>query len=235
LDKAIFTQAFLSRHELTGLDINSEKFGWMLQAKDHIGCDGVHPQGWSDDWKAWIKRKEDKGIKITPGMVRGKLAHMMGKYELLTKGIEAVMPYHIWQLGSEGRAAYKAAKQAKATGEMAEKAARKAAREASESTAKGIARRGGKMVPIAGIGLAFGFYAQDVQARGVVCGTVNSGLDAVPYLGAYKIASEIATGKDWIPDRETRAAEARFWQRYHDEVDFWRTVEEESKQDPWGR
>jgi hypothetical protein len=109
LDKAVFDDDSLSRHNLEGMNINSEKFGWMLQAKDHISCEGVHPQGWSADWRAWIKRKEDAGTKITPGVVRGKLAHMMGKYGLLMKGEPADVPYHIWQLGKEARVAYKAA------------------------------------------------------------------------------------------------------------------------------
>ena len=74
-----FNEDFVRRDGLQGLDIGSEKFGWMLQAKDHIECGGgIHPAGWSRDWADWIKRKEKAGVRITPGMIRGKLANLMG-------------------------------------------------------------------------------------------------------------------------------------------------------------
>jgi len=235
LDQAIFDGDFIGRHGLDGLDIHSQKFGWMLQAQDHIGCDGVHPQGWSDDWKAWIKKKEDAGKTISPGMIRGKLAHMMGKYDLIGKGKRAKMPYRIWQLGKEGRKAYRAAMVAKEAAEVAERVAKRAAKEAAQSTGKRAGKRGAKMIPGIGIAVGIGFYAEDVHARGFVHGTANTCLDAVPYLGAAKGASEIGTGKDWIPDKAARAAEAEFWRRYQERADFWITVEEESRRDPWGR
>lgn len=148
------------------------------------------------------------------------------------------MPYRVWELGDEARAAYKAAQAAGK--EAAERAARKAAKEAAELAAekatKRVGKKGSRLIPGIGTFVAIGFFAEDVQARGIVCGTLNSGLDATPWLGNFKAATEIASGEDWIPDKATQAAQAEFWRRYNEQVDFYRTIEEEYRRDhdPWG-
>jgi hypothetical protein len=62
----------------------------------------------------------------------------------------------------------------------------------------------GKKIPVVGIGFGLWGWGSDVQAKGVVCGTVNSGLDMVPIVGLGKGVVEVIYGDDIIPDLETK-------------------------------
>jgi hypothetical protein len=73
---------------------------------------------------------------------------------------------------------------------------------AGKAVRKGVgklATRIGKALPGIGIGVVILTWGSDVQAKGVIGGTINSGLDAVPLFGIAKFGIEVFTG-DWIPD-----------------------------------
>ncbi len=63
-----------------------------------------------------------------------------------------------------------------------------------------LVKRGAKMVPFAGTALAVGLVGHDIKKKGLVKGLVNSGLDAIPFVGLAKNAVELFTG-DFVPDK----------------------------------
>ncbi len=65
----------------------------------------------------------------------------------------------------------------------------------------GLARRVGRIIPGVGTIIAVSFVGYDIKKKGFVKGIVNSGLDAVPFVGAGKNVIEMITG-DLIPDKE---------------------------------
>jgi len=64
-----------------------------------------------------------------------------------------------------------------------------------------IAKRVAKMVPFGGTVIAVGLVGHDIKKKGFVKGVVNSGIDAIPFVGLAKNAVEIFTG-DFIPDQD---------------------------------
>ena len=68
------------------------------------------------------------------------------------------------------------------------------------------ARRIGKMIPGVGVAITLGLVGYDIKKKGVVKGVLNSGLDAIPFVGLAKNAVEFFTG-DFLPDKpETKPA-----------------------------
>ena len=59
-----------------------------------------------------------------------------------------------------------------------------------------IAKRAAKSVPYLGTAVAIGLIGQSIKRKGVV----NSGLDAIPFVGTAKNVVEFFTG-DLIPDK----------------------------------
>lgn len=66
-----------------------------------------------------------------------------------------------------------------------------------------LARRIGKSIPGVGTAIAVGFVGYDIKKKGVVYGVINSGLDAVPFVGLGKNVIEFFTG-DLLPDKSAR-------------------------------
>jgi hypothetical protein len=64
-----------------------------------------------------------------------------------------------------------------------------------------IARRVAKTLPGVGTAMAIGFVGYDIKKKGLVKGLVNSGLDAVPFVGTGKNILEFFTG-DLLTDKE---------------------------------
>jgi hypothetical protein len=62
-------------------------------------------------------------------------------------------------------------------------------------------------VPILGTVIAMATIVSTVRRKGVVSGTLDTGLNAMPFVGALKNAAEIIRGRDFFPDRYTRRAE----------------------------
>jgi hypothetical protein len=74
-------------------------------------------------------------------------------------------------------------------------------RKAAEAGGWMAARRVAKSVPYLGTFMAIGFVGYDIKKKGVVKGVLNSGLDAIPFVGMGKNLIEFFTG-DLLPDKK---------------------------------
>ena len=63
------------------------------------------------------------------------------------------------------------------------------------------AKRIGKAIPYVGTAMAIGLVGYDIKRKGVVYGVLNSGLDAIPFVGLGKNVIEFFTG-DLLPDKK---------------------------------
>ncbi len=63
-----------------------------------------------------------------------------------------------------------------------------------------IAKRVAKSIPYVGTAMAIGLVGYDIKRKGVVKGVINSGLDAIPFVGLGKNVVEFFTG-DLLPDK----------------------------------
>lgn len=63
-----------------------------------------------------------------------------------------------------------------------------------------VAKRAAKMVPFGGTAIAIVLVGSDIRQKGVVNGVLNSGIDAIPFIGLAKNAIELFRG-DFIPDK----------------------------------
>lgn len=66
-----------------------------------------------------------------------------------------------------------------------------------------VAKRVAKMVPFGGAVVAVVLVGSDIKNKGVGKGLLNSGIDAIPFVGLAKNAVEIFRG-DFIPDKEKK-------------------------------
>lgn len=63
-----------------------------------------------------------------------------------------------------------------------------------------VAKRVAKAIPLGGTAVAVVLVGSDIRNKGVVRGLVNSGIDAIPFVGLAKNAVELFHG-DFIPDK----------------------------------
>ncbi len=61
-------------------------------------------------------------------------------------------------------------------------------------------KRGAKMLPFGGTIVVATLVGSDIRRKGLLGGLVNSGLDAVPFVGLLKNGVELIRG-DFIPDK----------------------------------
>jgi hypothetical protein len=66
-----------------------------------------------------------------------------------------------------------------------------------------IARRLTRSIPYIGAVVALVTLGAAIRRKGVFRGTLHSGLDAIPFVGAAKNLAEMARGRDFFPDRVT--------------------------------
>ncbi len=64
-----------------------------------------------------------------------------------------------------------------------------------------VAKRVAKSIPYVGTVMAVGLVGYDIKRKGVVKGVINSGLDAIPFVGLGKNVVEFFTG-DLLPDKK---------------------------------
>lgn len=64
-----------------------------------------------------------------------------------------------------------------------------------------LAKRVAKSIPYVGTAMTIGLIGSDIKRKGVVKGVLNSGLDAIPFVGLGKNAIEFFTG-DFFPDKD---------------------------------
>ena len=65
-----------------------------------------------------------------------------------------------------------------------------------------VAKRVAKSIPYVGTVVAIGLVGYDIKRKGMVKGVINSGLDAIPFVGLGKNVVEFFTG-DLLPDKNT--------------------------------
>ncbi|MGH9946141.1 MAG: hypothetical protein ACRD6X_02970 [Pyrinomonadaceae bacterium] len=68
-----------------------------------------------------------------------------------------------------------------------------------------VFKRSARMLPFGGTFVVLALVGDDIRTKGVVRGVVNSGIDAIPFVGFTKNAVEMFTG-DFIPDKPARTA-----------------------------
>ena len=64
-----------------------------------------------------------------------------------------------------------------------------------------VAKRVAKTIPFGGTAVAIALVGSDIKKKGVVKGLLNSGIDAIPFVGLAKNAVELVRG-DFLPDKE---------------------------------
>ena len=63
-----------------------------------------------------------------------------------------------------------------------------------------VAKRVAKTIPFGGTAVAVVLVGSDIRNKGVFGGILNSGIDAIPFVGLAKNAVELFRG-DFIPDK----------------------------------
>jgi hypothetical protein len=64
-----------------------------------------------------------------------------------------------------------------------------------------LSRRLRRSIPILGTAIAAVTVVSTMRRKGVISGTLDTGLNAIPFVGALKNAAEIVRGRDFFPDR----------------------------------
>jgi hypothetical protein len=77
-------------------------------------------------------------------------------------------------------------------------------RKVAEAGGWALTKRVAKTIPYVGTAFAIGLVGYDIKRKGVVKGILNSGIDAIPFVGLGKNAIEFFTG-DFFPDKDVSA------------------------------
>jgi hypothetical protein len=64
-----------------------------------------------------------------------------------------------------------------------------------------LSRRLSRSLPWVGGAIALATVASTMRKKGVISGALDTGLNAVPLVGAAKNVLEVARGRDFFPDR----------------------------------
>jgi hypothetical protein len=64
-----------------------------------------------------------------------------------------------------------------------------------------LSRRVSRSIPILGAAIAVATVVATVRRKGLISGTLDTGLNAIPGIGAAKNVIEMARGRDFFPDR----------------------------------
>ncbi|MEO8521574.1 MAG: hypothetical protein ABI603_09435 [Acidobacteriota bacterium] len=64
-----------------------------------------------------------------------------------------------------------------------------------------LSRRMARSLPWLGAVIAVATAASTIRRKGVISGTLDTGLNSVPFVGAAKNAVELMRGRDFFPDR----------------------------------
>jgi hypothetical protein len=71
-----------------------------------------------------------------------------------------------------------------------------------------LSRRVSRSLPIVGAAIAAATVIATMKRKGVLGGALDTGLNAIPGIGAAKNVVEFVRGKDFFPDRPLASAEA---------------------------
>ena len=69
-----------------------------------------------------------------------------------------------------------------------------------------LLKRASRSLPWIGAAIALITLGSAIRRKGVVGGTVDSALNALPFVGGLKNAAEVVRGRDFIRDRERAVA-----------------------------
>lgn len=69
-----------------------------------------------------------------------------------------------------------------------------------------MSRRVSRSLPWIGAAIALVTVASTMRRKGVISGALDTGLNAMPFVGAAKNAIEVFRGRDFFPDRYAPAA-----------------------------
>ena len=72
-----------------------------------------------------------------------------------------------------------------------------------------LSKRLRRSIPIIGTAIAVATVVSTVRRKGVVSGSLDTGLNAMPFVGALKNVVEVMRGRDFVPDRVPAGAGAR--------------------------
>ena len=72
-----------------------------------------------------------------------------------------------------------------------------------------LSRRVSRSLPWIGAAIAVVTIVSTIRRKGVFRGALDTGLNAVPFVGAAKNVLEVARGRDFFPDRYGPRAAAR--------------------------
>ena len=72
-----------------------------------------------------------------------------------------------------------------------------------------VARRVSRSIPVLGAAIAAATVVATMRRKGVISGALDTGLNAMPGIGAAKNAIELIRGRDFFPDRARSVAAAR--------------------------
>jgi hypothetical protein len=64
-----------------------------------------------------------------------------------------------------------------------------------------LLRRFGRSIPFFGAVIVLATIGAAIRRKGVVGGTLDSALNAIPFVGGVKNAAEVVRGRDFIRDR----------------------------------
>jgi hypothetical protein len=64
-----------------------------------------------------------------------------------------------------------------------------------------IAKRLSRSLPWIGAAIALVTIGSAIKRKGLLRGTMHSGLDAIPFVGGAKNLAEMARGRDFFPDK----------------------------------
>jgi hypothetical protein len=67
-----------------------------------------------------------------------------------------------------------------------------------------IVRRVGRAIPFLGTLVAVATIGAAIRRKGLFAGTLDSALNAIPFVGGMKNAAEVVRGRDFIRDRQLR-------------------------------
>ncbi len=65
-----------------------------------------------------------------------------------------------------------------------------------------LSRRVARSIPILGAAIAAATVVVTMRRKGVISGVLDTGLNAMPGIGAAKNVIEIVRGRDFFPDRQ---------------------------------
>jgi hypothetical protein len=64
-----------------------------------------------------------------------------------------------------------------------------------------VARRAGRSVPLIGAAVSVFLLRETIKRKGLVGGVLDTGLNALPFVGALKTGLEMIRDRDFFPDK----------------------------------